>query len=290
MFAQYLVFVALFVTVGCAHLGSDDKAPDLSIAADQAEEPLPIVPSQSAKGVATYQSGTLTQKAEWSACLVQGSRRSVFLMHGNQVGYEMERFCDRPEAQAFLAQKFDVVTVNRPGFGQSTGEQDYWGAVSLAAMQAGVVAATKQGAKLPVGVWGYGTGAAAAVAFAKQPGQIHWLILGGGIYDLEAAEKQSADTKLRAEIAALRKASGELGIEERSVAYDVSGLPKRLVIYHGKLDKDAPIKQAQAFSDTLQASGYDVTFQLIDGLAHEIPASQHRKMLEVLARSVSPSS
>lgn len=282
-----LGLIAWIWLAGCAHLAADEKAPDLSIASDPADQPLPVAASRPLRGMARYQLKSRPEQAEWSACLAQGSIRSVLLMHDNRSGFDLKEFCQRPEAQAFLSQKFDVVTVQRPGFGESTGEQDSWGASSLIAVEAGVTAAVKQGAKLPVGVWGYGTGAAAAVAFAKRPGQLRWLIVGGGVFDLEATEKQTVDRELRAEIAALRKASGDIAIEERSVAYDVIGLPKRFAIYHGKLDTVAPIKQAQAFGDTLQASGYEVTFQLLDGLPHIIPGYQHRKLLEVLVRSVS---
>jgi hypothetical protein len=282
---RYLpLLAALIPVVGCAHLATDDS--ELTIASDDMEATFEPVASQQMSGFADYKVGEATQKAQWIACLGKSTKATVVAMHASHAGFDPARFCAGWLAQTFLSQGFDVVTVNRPGFGASTGALDFWGPGATAAVTAGLEAALAKGPKPLKGAWGYGTGAAAATAFARKHGKFAWLILGGGIYDLEETEKSTADSDLRAEIETLRKKGGDKAIEDSSVGYDVSGLPKRLVIYHGKLDKDAPIKQAQAFSDTLQSSGYQVNFQLIEGVAHDIAWNHHRRLLEVLARSV----
>lgn len=282
---RYLpLLAALMPVVGCAHLATDDS--ELTIASDDMEAAFEPVSSQQQAGLVDYQTEGATQKAEWIACLGKSTKSTVLAMHASHAGFDPARFCTGWLAQAFLSQGFDVVTVNRPGFGASTGAQDFWGTGATAAVMAGLEAALAKGAKPLKGAWGYGTGAAAATAFARKHGKFVWLILGGGVYDLEETEKSTADSDLRAEIVALRKKGGDKAIEDYSVGYDVSGLPKRLLIYHGRLDKDAPIKQAQAFSDTLQSSGYQVTFQLVEGVAHDIAWNHHRRLLEVLARSL----
>ena len=136
------------------------------------------------------------------------------------------------------------------------------------------------------GAYGYGLGAIASTLVAKRLGGLDFLILGGGVYDLEDTWQKTFDESLKKEIEVLRKSEGDTAIEDRSIAYDISGLPKKVAIYHGTLDDVVPPTQAKAFGDSLESSGdYQVTLQMIEGVTHAIPEELHRKILENLTLS-----
>ncbi len=278
--------LALTVGSGCASIGSGKKNPELDLAADAKAEVFVPVKAVSARGEAAYDFAGKTQQAEWLSCRGQGKAvGTVLVMHADRVGFDPKRFCAGWIAQTFLSQNYDVMTVNRPGFGTSTGAVDYSGAASRAALAAAVPAALAAGPKSAalVGAWGYGSGAVAAALAAKELKTLQFLLLGGGVYDFEDAAQSSKDADLLKEIAAIKKAGGDKAIEERSLAYDASGLPKRIAVYAGKDDQVVPSGQAKALADALESSGdYKVTFQLIDGAGHDIPWFHHRKVLEVL--------
>jgi hypothetical protein len=66
----------------------------------------------------------------------------------------------------------------------------------------------------------------------------------------------------------------------------VSGLPKVITLYHARLDKTAPVAQAQSFADSLASNGaYTVSLQVLEGVPHDIPWAQHWKILAVLAHN-----
>jgi dipeptidyl aminopeptidase/acylaminoacyl peptidase len=277
----------LLALSGCATLAADKTKERLSEAQASAGD-FKAVPFTEATGVATYTYAKRPQKVEWIDCKLAKPAGTIFVAHRDRAGFAAHKFCAGWIAQAFLSQGLDVVTVNRPGYGGSTGVVDFSGKQSMEAMEAGLKAALAA-AKNPNGIdgiWGYATGASAAALFARHHQGFKYMILGGGVYDYEQTLKATTDTYLKTEIARIEKTGGVTAIEDRSVAYDVSGLPPRIAIYHGKRDTSAPLQQAKAFSDALESNGsYKVSYQEIDGEAHEMPWTHHRKILEVMARA-----
>ncbi len=280
---------AALALTGCASLGGSQKKGTLSVA-DLSSDELKPVPVAEESGIADYTFAGAPYKAAWIDCKVKGApQATLLLMHRDRAGWEEGKYCEGWIAQSFLSQGFDVIAVNRPGYGKSTGEADFAGAHSMAAVDAGVKAALAKvkNAKPVHGIWGYSTGATAAALYAKHAGTFKFAILGGGIYDFEETLKSTQDAYVKKDIEQIQKTGGSKALEDRSVGYDVGGLPKFLAIYHGKDDKTAPLAQAQAFSDSLASNGsYNVSFQPLDGVAHEIPWAQHWKILEVLAHAV----
>ncbi len=281
---QFLVVGAL---AACASLGQKIE-PNLTIS-DTSEIDFAPVAFQPVDGVADYKFANMPYKAEWVNCRIATKPKgTILVMHSDRSGFEKGKFCNGWMAQTFLSQGFDVVTVNRPGYGASTGTPDFSGAQSLVAVPAGVADALAKGKnqKPLTGVWGYDTGATAAALVSKKLSGVKFLILGGGIYDYEQAGKATQDSYLKKDIETIRATGGEKAIEDRSIAFDVSGLPKNIAMYHGKQDQTVSPADAKAFADSLESAGqYRVTFQVIDGVAHDIPWGHHRKILEVLVHS-----
>jgi len=247
---------------------------------------LTVMANKATSGLADYQHGGKSFKAQWLSCERTGGKGIVVLNHRDEAGFDDKKFCSGWIAQAILQGGFDVVAVNRPGFAGSTGRSDFAGPRSIAAIEAGVKAAIAANPRTVVGVMGYSSGAIAAAFYARKVPGIAWMMLGGGIYDLEAVAKETQSEYIRKEVAAIKKAEGDLAWENRSIAYDVSGLPKRIVLYHGKNDTAVPSAQAQSFRDSLASSEYHVNLDVIDGVAHSIEWAHHRQIIQVLMKSL----
>ena len=247
-----------------------------------------FVASKPVNGLADYTFKEKTHKVQWLGCQAAGATGTVVVMHRDEAGFDDKKFCEGWTAQAFLRGKFDVVGINRPGYVGSTGPEDFAGPKSIVAIEAGVkAAASKLTPSRPiVGVYGYASGAIAAAFYSKKVPSAKWLILGNGMYDLEVVAKETKGQYVRKELSAIAKSEGAVALENRSVAYDVSGLPKRIALYHGVSNEVAPLSQAQTFRDSLASSEYVVTLDALDGVSHELNAGHHRQILEVLVRAV----
>lgn len=283
----HLLFLSLIWTAGCATLGSDEGDGQLKITDTSEDQFSPIV-AETQGGTADYKYVSGPQKVEWIACKVKSPKGSILVMHQDRAGYEKSKFCAGWIAQTFLSQGMNVIAVNRPGYGASTGEPDFSGAQSMQALEVAIKdALAKTNSPALDGVWGYSSGAMAAALVGRRLGSLKFMILGGGVYDLEETLKKTTDSYLKKDIETIERTGGNKAIEERSVAYDVSDFPKRIAIYHGKQDTVVQPAQAKSFADSLESSGdYKVTFQVIEGVRHEIPWPHHRKILEVIAASV----
>src|SRR5690606_4238563 len=131
---------------------------------------------------------------------------------------------------------------------------------SVAAMAEGVRAALAAGKNPhpPAGIWGYSTGVTAAALLSRKLGGLKFLILGTGVYDYDLTLSETKDSYLRKDLETIKKTGGNKAIEDRSIAYDVDGFPKTIVIYHGKQDTAVSPAQAKSFSDSLESSEYNV--------------------------------
>lgn len=284
----FIFILASGLSAGCASLsGEKDKGSELTISHTSTVDFVPVV-AEAFVGVANYEFGKTTHKVEFINCKIKDAKSTIIAIHSDKAGFDVGRFCEGWIAQSFLSQGFDVVAVNRPGYGNSTGTADFTGKQSLTAMEQGVKAAVRIGhnAHQPAGIWGFSTGVTGAALLSKQITGLKFLILGSGVYDYDMTLADTKDTYLKKDLEKIKETGGNKAIEERSIAYDVSGLPKKIVIYHGKQDTAVSPEQAKSFSDSLESSEYQVTFQLIDGVSQDIPWTHHRSILEVLARSV----
>lgn len=281
----WLALLCSVLLPACAYVDQSDGT-DLGLSAIDSDDFVKTA-AQPLSGQASFGVAATEGKVVWMACAGKSSKASVVLFH-DEAPFAESGFCQGWLAQAFLSQSLDVVAVNRPGYGLSKGVNDYWGPLAIGAVATALdqVRKSHPGIKPMQGVYGYGSGASAALAFARRRPDFQWAIIGGGWYDLDESDKLSKDVTLKKLLAGMRQLGGERVVEERSVGYDVSGLPRRLAIYHGKQDSAAPIKQAQVFADSLTSARYQVTLQLLEGATHDLKWPQHRRLLEVLAKAM----
>ncbi len=287
----FLMIFAAFLTglSGCVTRSGPSQADGLKISTTPGPDAPRVTPIKITSGNAPYSALGKGYKVAWFFCQLKGPAATVLLAHDEDAGFEPERICDLPEAQAFLAAGFHVAGFNRPGFGSSTGKRDLVGKLS---QQAALVAAKETMHANPAlttsfeGAYGFGTGAASAAFFSKQFGKLKWLVLGGGIYDFEQAGRNSSDADLIALIKKSTTEEGDAAYETRSIGYDVNGLPPRVAIFQGKEDTAALADQAHAFRDGLAASECQVTYQEIAGIGHKIDPRQLRQIMDVMVNSV----
>lgn len=290
---EFLVFLGAMI--GCAHWGHSSKSEVLSLEAPPTDETPKELEFKGRSGLTSYHfqnsKGQIQAfSAEWLSCDGKEAKGTVLFTHDNK-GLSDQNFCRDWLAQALISKGYAVLAVQRPGFGKSSGVDDLAGPQSLAAILAAVKDAQSK-VPLPqvLGVYGYGLGAIAVGQVARKLGSLSFMIIGGGLFDLEDTLEKTSDLELKKTIMDLKKRDGERAIEDRSIAYDVSGFPKKVAVYHGKLDVTVPPNQAKAFSDSLESSGeYKVSFQMIEGVSHEVPSQAHRRIVESMLDKVSPS-
>lgn len=272
--------------VGCAHNAERGTRP-LHFSETSASLPRDVVDSTPASGVVPYSFQNESYDAEWMTCRLAAATRSVLVMHRDHRGFDPATFCRGWITQVFLAAGYSVVGLNRPGFGRSSGRADFAGPQSVAAMEAARShALATLGSGEAHGAWGYSSGATAAALLSRKMGTLKWIILGGGLYNLHDALAATKDSYLKSEIESVLDSGGDLALEVRSVAYDLEGLPRRVLIYHGTTDAAAPVDQARALSDSLVSMGYQATFQGIDGMGHDLAAGHHRQLVEIMMQQV----
>jgi hypothetical protein len=287
-------FVFFGAMIGCAHWGQSSKSEVLSLEAATTDETPKELEFKGRSGLTSYhfknsKGQSQDFSAEWLTCEGKEAKGTILTTHDNK-GLSDQHFCRDWLAQTFISKGFAVLAVQRPGFGKSNGVDDLAGPQSIAAILAAVKEAPSK-VPLPqvLGVYGYGLGAVAVGQVAKKLGSLTFMIVGGGLFDLEDTLEKTSDLELKKSIMDLKKRDGERAIEDRSIAYDVSGFPKKVAIYHGKFDVSVPPTQAKAFSDSLESSGeYKVSFQMIEGVSHEVPSQTHRMIVERLLDKVSP--
>lgn len=107
------------------------------------------------------------------------------------------------------------------------------------------------------GVFGYSRGAIAASLLAVTDTTMKAAVLGGGIYDLRRAYGEISDEAIRANMKA-EIGPSDSALVARSSLPQMAALRCPVLIIHGAMDTNAPVNQAYAFRDRLQALGKSV--------------------------------
>ncbi len=276
-----------FMGMGCANLGPSEES-GLSVLED--EEEIPQVPSKSRAGQSGYSMGATKHTASWVICNHNNPVGAMIVVQGELADFQGIASCNEGLAQAFLSEQYSVLLIPRPGSMGTSGANDLGGPLTLASVVTAVKSVTMQpnpllNGKLN-GFWGYGSGAGVAALAARQLGSPGFLIIGGGFYDYEDVLAKTQFQPLKEAITKIKQTTGDKGIEFRSVAYDISKLPKSIYAYHGSLDQVAPMGQARAFADSLRTSGeYQVTFKVLEGTGHWLKTSEQQHVIRTILQS-----
>ncbi|HYJ30537.1 MAG TPA: alpha/beta fold hydrolase [Allosphingosinicella sp.] len=185
-------------------------------------------------------------------------------------GYSRTAWDMLPVALRLAREGFATVAVTQPGFGGSTGPADFVGPRTFAVM----LAAAERFAAEPfvdrgrLGVYGYSRGGLAAAQLAARTDLFKAAVVGGGVYDFEAAYRQVPRwiaANMRAEAG-----TGAEAIRFRSPIHDMSGLDGPILIVHGAEDDRASPDQARALARRLATLGREHELVIVPGRGHGI--------------------
>jgi dipeptidyl aminopeptidase/acylaminoacyl peptidase len=129
-----------------------------------------------------------------------------------------------------------------------------------------VVHATK------VALYGYSRGAIVASMVATRDPTLAAVILGAGAYDLASLYP----TGIRGIDANIRQEAGTSAeaFRARSAIYHADRMKVPVLLLHGAWDERIPVRQADAFAETLQAHGVAITLKIFARATHRIPIDE----------------
>jgi hypothetical protein len=225
----------------------------------------------------------------WARCTPKkgSSRGLIFLVPGLDGDFTTKEFCQSWQAQAFLQRSYEVITevVTHDGPRSEKVDQDLGGPLTVQVIDE-IVTSLKLNIR---GIWGYDIGVVAGSFFAKKnPPGLNWLLLGGGIYDLEATLRVTQSDTLKSIAQKLKAQEGEIYLETRSIAWDITGLPKTIGLYHAQDDQLAPKSQSDSFNDQLRTAEFRVFKRDIAAGGHAIPWRAHVKIIQELLDQIDP--
>jgi dipeptidyl aminopeptidase/acylaminoacyl peptidase len=171
----------------------------------------------------------------------------------------------------FLAnQGCTVMLVSQPGYGLSDGKPDLAGTRTVEALSRALdrLRRIPQVDSTHIAVWGMSTGATAAALLAERRKDVTAVVLQSGLYDLDAVYRGTADDSLKRALD--KEGGGKSGWRKRSPTLTASTFHGAALLVHGERDRVAPLSQATAFADKLQAAGVDVRTRTLPQAGHGI--------------------
>jgi len=285
LFDILLVSSFLITQAGC--VGNAKESTTLGI--EYASTPqLAQISAVTNSGLAKYTFGGQKHESEWLTCVSDRKVRGAFvLVNPDDLAFDANKFCEGWLAQTFLNEGFAILAVNRPGFGNSTGQKDFGGEQSVEAIHAAMRVSQNEVNELPAlkGIWGCQWGAVAA-AFAGKKDTLDYLVIGNGIFDLESLQESSTGKLVRQDIETIVNVEGEDGVEVRSIAWDVEGLPKYVFLYHGRDNEEVSYRTAESFRDNLATAEYKVNLRVLDQIDYQLKDSVHSQIIQVTLRAI----
>jgi hypothetical protein len=210
-------------------------------------------------------------KISWFTCTQSPSAASMVLLNPGPQVWSKDEACQTPAALAFLNHGWNVVAINRPEK-ETLGDD-----LALAQVKETVEWLQKENRRLE-GLWSMGEGSVLALRLARQ---LPWklLIVGNGIYDLEITLKESSDKDFLARVKAMPGSDDPSFVEKRSAAWDLTGLPKVVYLYHGGRNSQTSSDQATQFRNSLVASEHRADLYILEEDAQDLRPDYHRGIL-----------
>ncbi|MBC7660296.1 MAG: hypothetical protein H7249_11370 [Chitinophagaceae bacterium] len=247
-----------------------------SIEADSSDGIGTAVEAQSQQGLSARPNDGYS--LEWFSCTRSAKAPVVVMLNTTETPFKAGA-CKTGLAQAFLQQDYNVIALNRPGFGQSEGKEVLGDDKTVKSVQTYLKDAQDQGKNIEA-LWGFEEASILAFRVAKNS-KLKLLIVGNGIYEWDATVNGGKDPAYASQLKALAGTDPSFA-EKRSVAWDFSGLPKSVYLYHMQNQTRYPEAQAEAFRAALAANQYSVKLiQLKDDKAILTPVGHQSVLMQI---------
>jgi hypothetical protein len=207
----------------------------------------------------------------WFTCTQKASAPYFVMLNPAPQAWRKADACAHPAALEFLEHGFNIVAINRP-FKEVLGDDE-----SVNQVKETIEFLQKEDRRME-GLWAAGDASVLALRLARQlPWKI--LIIGNGIYDWEQTLKESSDPDFVARMKALPGSNESRFAEKRSAAWELSGVPRLIYLYHSGKNAQVLPAQASRFRDSLAASEYRVELFVLDEDTQEIRPEYQRGVL-----------
>ncbi|MBF0440937.1 MAG: hypothetical protein HQK54_03445, partial [Oligoflexales bacterium] len=238
-------------------------------------------------GISHFKDNKKQFDGEWYYCYLKDINKIYLVVQSQDFSFGSDSVCDHWLPQVFIRNKYNVIVITEPGVGKSNAKNDFGGPFvkkSFSAQLAGFINGYGSVDGKVAGIWAYGQGVIAASNYAKTTKGISRLILGGGVYDLQLLYKTASNIDLKKNLEVLSKEQGEKFFEERSIAWDIEGLPSKINLYHGKNDNIFPSSQSSSFRDALAIGERKVSLQIIENEGHVLTPQIHEQLIEKILK------
>ena len=179
-----------------------------------------------------------------------------------------------PFGVRLAAQGFSCLAVTMPGFGRSSGDPDFCGPKTTAALETALrrFRAESFVDSTRVGVYGYSRGAISAAILATRDNGLRAGIFASGIYDLARAYGEIKDQGV---LLNLKNETGltEAAFRERSPLFSMEHLACPVLILHGDKDQNAPVDQAKLLEARLTELKKPFEIKLFPEAGHDLGIS-----------------
>lgn len=210
----------------------------------------------------------------------RGPWPTIVFLHGQQG--PMERiggkvFVNWNMLRRFANKGYLAVSVSLPGYGKSTGPEDFAGPFTQNAVKAVLtdLITERQAKPGKIVLQGVSLGAVTAALVASQNQDVQGLVLISGLYDLPAFFARPKTSNAMAIKAALIQQTGgsEKALQSRSALAEAANIHAATLILNGAKDDRTDPAQAQQFAAAINASGGNATVHIFPDFGHEIPMS-----------------
>jgi hypothetical protein len=141
-------------------------------------------------------------------------------------------------------------------------------------------------------LWATGAATIAAMFLSKDVPWFSKLIIGNGIFEIDGLNVNITPYKEALQAARSKSDKPAKGdessnskddfTETRSIAWDASGIPKNVVIYHSKNNTLSSADSAKSFRDSLASEQLQVKFVPLEGTDQAIDEKIHFSLLKAL--------
>ncbi len=223
----------------------------------------------------------------------EGPWGTVILLHGYQEGDKPggKEFADWGVLKELAGRGYLAVAISQPGFGKSSGPDDYCGPFAQHAVE-GVIAqlrAQHLASTNRLLIEGVSRGAVTAGLVGIHDATVSGLILISGVYDFEAYAADSHASAVRKEV--ITALIGQTGgtpdaLRARSVLVHADEIKANTLIMNGAKDERTDARQAQALADRITRAGGKARAIIYPDFGHYIPIEIRNKEIDPFINAV----